>query len=251
MIPKRINLEKYSFQNQYYVAGHYDFEIEVEYDNYPNQKINRRYSEIRALYKTLILKCPGCFIPNIPDKSIWLKIQYGNEMQMKDRMEGIKDFLTYLIEHKILRKNKYVINFFSLEFKEMNKNKINNENENDSDEDFNISSSLENHNNNYNSKTENNEDNDNNSDDDDIEPLKEFLEEYNNKKKGLMSKGKKLFGNMYSYVMSYAGNSNNKEEERDENNNNNDNNNLNNCFYKKLNKEDYEFIKNKRIRGRF
>ena len=50
---------------------------------------------------------------------------------------------------------------------------------------------------------------------------------------------------MYSYVMSYAGSSNNKNEEGDDNNNNNDNNNLNNCSYKKLNKEDYEFIKKK------
>ena len=240
MIPTKINLEKYTFQNQYYVAGHYDYEIEVEYENGPNQKIKRRYSEIRALYKTLILKCPGCYIPNIPNKSIWLKIQYGNEIQMKDRMEGIKDFLVYLIEHKILRKNKYVVNFFSSKFKPMSINKeVNNENDSDDDE-YNFSSSdIDN------SKKEKNEDDENNSDDDDIEPLKEYIEEYTNKNKGIMSKGKKIFGNMYNYVMSYTTSSNNKDEEGEEHNNNNENNNLNNCYYKKLTKEDYEFIKKK------
>ena len=205
MIPREIELKESTFQNQYYVTGHFDFKIEVEYeDNSQKEIIDRRYSEIRALYKKLIIKCPGCYIPHIPEKSIWLKINYGNENQMKERKEGIKEFLTHLVKHDILRKNKDVINFFSKSFKK--------------------------------------EDEDNG--DDDIEPLEDFVNEYNNKNKGIFSKGKKLIGNMYNYVMSYKSNTN-KEDENEENNNNNNNDENNNYFYKKLRKEDYEFIKKK------
>ena len=116
MIPKSITLKELKFENQYYVAGHFNFIFNVSYeDNDTEQEIKRRYNEIRALYKTLILKAPGCRIPNIPSKSIWLKINYGNEKEVKERQEGIMAFLNHLIEHKILRKNKYVIKFFSPE----------------------------------------------------------------------------------------------------------------------------------------
>jgi hypothetical protein len=123
MIPKEITLEKWKFQSQYYVTGHIDFEIKVEYEDGDGKNIKkkdtifRRYSEIRTLYKTLILKCPGCLIPNIPDKSIWFQINYENQEQITERMGGIREFLSYLVKHKILRKNKEVIYFFSPDFK--------------------------------------------------------------------------------------------------------------------------------------
>ena len=239
MIPTEITLKDKVFQNQYYVTGHYDFKIDVEYENGPTNHISRRYSEIRALYKTLILKCPGCLIPNIPSKSIWLKINYGNEEQMSDRVAGIQEFLTHIAKHKILRKNKYVINFFSSDYKRISEspsstknNKKDDSDDDDDDLDFRLSSDKKEISN-Y----------DNNSDDD-IEPLEEFVEEYNNKNKGIVSKGKKLIGNIYSYAMSYVSSGNKNEEEKEENNINN-NNNKSNVFYKKLSKEDFEFIEKK------
>ena len=242
MIPKEINLNTYKFQNDYYITGHFDFEINVEYENNPSKTINRRYSDIRNLYKTLILKSPGCLIPNIPNKSLWLKINYANKEQMIDRMEGIKEFLNHLINHKILRKNKYVISFFSSNYKRTSSNSSKND-KNDSDDDFNIRESS----NSYKNKNDYIKNSDDNDDSDkDFEPLKDFIEEYINKKKGIVSKGKELFGNMLNYVMSYA--SSNKKEENEENNNNNnneENNNISNTFYKKLSKEDYEYIKKK------
>ena len=98
-------MQELAFQSQYYVSGHYDFKIEVTYENGSQETITRRYSEIRALYKTLILKCPGCLIPNIPNKSIWLKINYGNEDQINERVEGIREFFAHIAKHKTLRKN--------------------------------------------------------------------------------------------------------------------------------------------------
>ena len=38
---------------------------------------------------------------------------------MIDRIEGIREFLTHLVKLKILRKNKYVINFFPKITREM------------------------------------------------------------------------------------------------------------------------------------
>ena len=244
MIPKEITLNNYVFQNQYYITGHYDFQIKVEYEEGKSEEISRRYSDIRNLYKTLILKCPGCLIPNIPSKSIWLKINYGNKEQMMDRMEGIKEFLTHLVKHKILRKNKYVKIFFSKDYQgNANSSKSNNSsiNKDDSDDDFDFDSNLKNNSDDDEDKKENDK---NKSDDEDIEPSQEFIEEYNNKKKGIVSKGKKLIGNMFNYVMSYASSSNNNEDEEEKENNKN-NNEVSNIFYKKLNKEDYDFINQK------
>ena len=243
MIPREIILNNYIFQNQYYITGHYDFQIKVEYDNGKTDDISRRYSDIRNLYKTLILKCPGCLIPNIPSKSIWLKINYGNKEQMIDRMEGIREFLTHLVKHKILRKNKYVINFFSKYYQGNAKSSKNNnpsKNNNDSDDDDIFDSNIRNE------ENDNPDDRDKNkSDDEDIEPPKEFIEEYNNKKKGIVSKGKKLIGNMFSYVMSYSSSSNNNEDEEEKENNKNNNKEVSNVFYKKLSQKDYSFINTK------
>lgn len=240
MIPSEINLKDKVFQSQYYVSGHYDFKIEVTYENGSQETITRRYSEIRALYKTLILKCPGCLIPNIPNKSIWLKINYGNEDQINERVEGIREFFAHIAKHKTLRKNKYVVNFFSTNYKGIidksaSSSTQKKKDDSDDDEDFNfrISSKKE--------KIENNDD-----DDDDIEPLEEFVEEYNNKNKGIASKGKKLIGNLYNYAKSYVS-SNNKNEEEKEDNNDNANNNKNSILYRKLSNEDYEFIKKKKV----
>jgi hypothetical protein len=241
MIPKEINLKDKKFQSQYYVSGHYDFQIEVEYENGNKETITRRYSEIRALYKTLILRCPGCLIPDIPSKSIWLKINYGNEDQITERMAGIQEFFSHIAHHKILSKNKYVINFFSKNYKgiDNNNNKASSstqkkKDDSDDEEDLNFGQAS--------SKDENEDKND--VDDDDIEPLDEYVEEYNNKNKGIVSKGKKLIGNIYNKAWSYVS-SNNKNEGEKEENNENEKDEKNSILYKKLSNEDFEFIKKK------
>ena len=243
MIPKEIYLSKCKFQSQNYITGHYDFEIEVVYEDNSKKPIFRRYSEIRTLYKTLILKCPGCLIPNIPSKSIWMQINYENQEQINERMDGIREFLSHLVKHKILRKNKEVIYFFSSSYKRKDASKKDDSNKNkvkdDSDDEFDIPSTFD-------TEKENNKENDKNDNDDDIEPLKEFVEEYNNRNKGIMTKGKKLIGNMFNYIKSYTTSNTNKEEGEENNINNNKNTyNINDNVYKKLNKEDEEFIKKK------
>ena len=239
MIPRKITLKDYKFQNEYYVSGHYDFIIDVEYEGDNKKQIERRYSEIRALYKTLIINCPGCLIPNIPSKSIWLKINVGNKDQMEERKEGIREFLSHLATHKVLRKNKFVIDFFSSDYKRIvndkkSTKKGNNSENNDSDDEFNPPP--------FDFDKNDNKDKEKNKsddilDDDDIMPLNEFIEEYNNKKKGIVSKGKEIFGNMYSYLKSFTTSNNNNEEEKENNNTNN--------FDKELTKEDHEFISKK------
>ena len=241
MIPKSITFKELKFENQYYVAGHFNFIFNVSYeDNDSEQEIKRRYNEIRALYKTLLLKAPGCRIPNIPSKSIWLKINYGNEKEVKERQEGIMEFLNHIIQHKILRKNKYVIKFFSPEENSFTfQNSLKSEKENNDKDDFDdvFESNI--------MDIKDDKKDENNLDEDDIEPLDDFVQEYNNKKKGIVSKGKKMLGNMYNYVKSYTNNANKKNEDGEEESNVNENNdeNSSNVFYKKLTKEDYDYIK--------
>lgn len=251
MIPRKVTLKELKFENQYYVTGHFNFIFEVKYDddddNDEGKKIIRRYNDIRSLYKTLLLKSPGCRIPSIPSKTIWLKINYGNESQVKERQEGVMEFLNHLVEHKILRKNKYVIKFFSPEEKNFSytNNLISRKGSNDkvdSDDEF-ASSIVDDP---KQKKDEKGDINIYDSDDDDIEPLDDFIMEYNNNKKGIVSKGKKIIGQVYNKVMNYTNNNNNKKnEEGEEENNINENNDesMNSFFCKKLTKEDYDYIK--------
>jgi len=57
-----------------------------------------------------------------------------------------------------------------------------------------------------------------------------------------------MLGNIYNYVKNYANNANTKNEDGEEENNANENNdeNSSNIFYKKLTKEDYDYIKQNR-----
>ena len=244
MIPKQVTLKEIKFENQYYVTGHFNFIFMVSYDdNDSEQKIIRRYNDIRSLYKTLLLKSPGCRIPDIPNKSIWLKINYGNESQVKERQEGIMEFLNHLVQHKILRKNKYVIKFFSPNensFSYTNNllSKKGSDDKEDSDDEF-ASNIID-------IKDEKEENNINILDEDNIEPLEEFILEYNNKKKGLFSKGKKLVGNVMNFVKNYTNNSKKNEEGEEENNiNENNDGGMSSFFFKKLTKDDHDYIKKK------
>ena len=249
MIPRKVTLDKILFKSEYYVTGHFEFKFKVEYDDTDfSQEITRRYNDIRSLYKTLKLKSPGCRIPDIPDKSIWLKINYGNQNQMKERQEGIMEFLNHLVEHKILRKNKYVIKFFSSNEKDFSykgnliNRKGSTEDKEDSDDEF-KSNILDIKNDKY----EKGGNNINLLDEDDIEPLEDFIIEYNNKNKGLFSKGKKMVGDAIKFVKNYANNQSKKNEEAEEENNINESNDssMNSFFLKKLTKDDHDFIKKK------
>ena len=256
MIAKKINKTELKFENQYYVTGHYIFEFLVTYDDDSEKKIYRRYKDIRSLYKTLLLKSPGCRIPSIPSKTIWLKINIANEAQKNERKKGITEFLDYIIQHKILSKNKYVIKFFSQNEKSFSyKNNLkseksgNDKNNDDSDDDF--DSSIMNIDDEKKEK-EKNLNNISNSDDndydlDDIEPLDDYITEYENKNKGIVSKGKKLIGNVYNLVKNYTNNGNKKNEDGEEENNINENKdeNMSSFFIKKLTKDDFEYIKQK------
>lgn len=251
--PKEITLTTYKFQSQYYVSGHYEFNIEVTYTDDSKNIIERRYNEIRLLYKTLLLKCPGCFIPKIPSQSIWFKFNYGNQEQLAERMEGIKDFLNHLIQHPILSKNKNVLYFFSKNYQRITNSNLSSNNnlssinkgfdfdinksgevEVDDEDDLNIPGF-----NSLNSSNKNNEQNDS----EDIEPLEEYILEVQNRNKGIMSKGKKIIGNMINYVWGNK-NGSNTEQEGNENQENKDSSN-NEVVTKKLSEEDFKFIKSK------
>ena len=254
MIPKAISLKELKFENQYYVKGHYNFIFNVTYEDDSTKEINRRYSDIRSLYKTLLLKSPGCRIPSIPSKSIWLNINLANEAQKKKRAEGVNEFLDYLIHHKLLKKNKYVIKFFSKSensFSYSNNMKSGKAGDNKNIDEFNeddnefddFSSNIIDIKDDK-KEREDKEININKDDEDDIEPLEDYIIEYENKNKGLVSKGKKIIGNVYNLVKTYTNDSNKKSEENEGDNNINENNDesTSSFFIKKLNKEDFDYV---------
>ena len=153
-----------------------------------------------------------------------------------------EEFLKYIVEHKILRKNKYVIKFFAPGEKSFsiqnNEENVRESGDKDVFDDI-FESNIMNIKNEGNDKKE--EKNENNLDEDDIEPLEDFVQEYNNKKKGVVSKGKDVIGNVYNYIKGYATSSSNKNGEGEEDNNNNEN--ASNIFNKQLTNEDYEYVK--------
>ena len=86
------------------IIGNNDFfEISFEYQDFNEGQIKKTYQEIRNLYKTLILKCPGCLITRIESKTLLMKINIST----------IKNFLECFIDHPTLSENISVIEFFS------------------------------------------------------------------------------------------------------------------------------------------
>ena len=103
-----------------YVKGHFEYTIKVQYENFEEKTAKRRYSEISNLYETLVLKFPGCLIPRIPDKDVFMNLNIDaiNKMtstakaKIDERTEGLELFFKGIAKNKILRKNKYVLHFF-------------------------------------------------------------------------------------------------------------------------------------------
>ena len=241
--------------------GYYFFNIEIEYNDFSTYKIDKRYSEIKELYKILILKCPGCLIPKFKSKSFIMKIKI-TELTKEEKLEiksRTEKFLKYLINHPILIKNKTVSDFFSEKNIEINKNQalktnkmktiIENEENEDSDEDLNSSSTIDKISKSDNINIENNKlkmekefdgfeiiEKDKYTDffeeEEENELINMYLEEEKNKNKGIVSKSKDFLISAYKYIKSYSEENNMEPENKP-----NDEMKLN------LQEKDIEFIK--------
>ena len=229
--PIEVSILDYKLESKYMVKGYYYFEIKVIYEDELDNLLKRRYGKIRELYKTLLLKCPGCLIPKIPSKTFVMKYFHITDEERLKIKSNIEKFLKYLIKHPILKENKFVLNFF-YEGKPMNQNlninKMKTEDEDDDDDD---SGELINLNKNK-DKDEDNNEKDNNGDSginlDDFEVIEKedykdlfkdeeenellnmFLEEENNKNKGLFSASKDILSSAYKYLMIYPDENNNE-----------------------------------------
>lgn len=228
-IPKEISISNYIYQN-----NHYYFKLDIEYqDDFPSEQMNKRYGEIRQLYKLLILKCPGCLIPEIKSKTFIMKHIRITDKERQQMKLYVENFLNYIIKHPILIEKKIVLNFFSKDnesiYKQNNLNedkikKYLNEDDNFDNEDSSSTSKL----NQNNDDEELDEDKKINIDDFEIiqkeeyqeffedeeenELLNMFLEEENNKNKGLISMSKDLLMSTYKYLRKFSDNENNNQE---------------------------------------
>jgi len=220
--PIEVSIKDYKFESKYMVKGYYYFEIKVKYENELDTLLKRRYGQIKELYKTLLLKCPGCLIPKIPSKTFVMKYFHITDEERSKIKSDIEKFLKYIIKHPILIGNKFALNFF-YEGKSINQNlninKMKTDDDDDDDDDSGESLSLSKNNENNNKEKENNEDSGINVDDFEViekddykdlfkdeeenELLNMFLEEENNKNKGLFSKSKDILSSAYKYLMIY------------------------------------------------
>lgn len=228
--PIEVSIQDYKLESKYMVKGYYNFEIKVKYENELDTLLKKRYSEIKKLYKTLLLKCPGCLIPKIPSKTFVMKYFHITEEERLKIKSSIEKFLKYIIKHPILFENKFVLNFF-YEGKSMNKNlnisKMKTDDEDDDDDD---SGELININKNKDEDDDKEKENKDSSginlddfeviekedykdlfkDEEENELLNMFLEEENNKNKSLFSTSKDILSSAYKYLMIYPDENNNE-----------------------------------------
>ena len=139
---KQISISDYKPLSSSMINRHYYFDIKIIYENESdNNTIYKRYSEIEELYKILLLKYPGCRIPKFPEKSFMMNIHI-NEEEKKNIISKIEQFLSHLIEHKILSEKKVVNDFFANEKLNENKDLKTDLIKTNEDEDINNSDSI-------------------------------------------------------------------------------------------------------------
>ena len=219
---KQLSISDYKPLSSSMINRHYYFDIKIIYENESdNNTIYKRYSEIEELYKILLLKYPGCRIPKFPEKSFMMNIHI-NEEEKKNIISKIEQFLSHLIEHKILSEKKVVNDFFANEKLNENKDlktdliKIN------EDEDINNSDFIVNEDSNISEKEKEKKDKEAElfiKEFEEIDFKKSeyyetwlennlinmFLEEENNEKKGIIDKTKGVFSYIYNRI--FAGSS--------------------------------------------
>ena len=117
---KELNINDYKPLSSSMINQHYYFDIEIKFEDDSEKNINKRYSEIKELYKIMLLKYPGCRIPKFPEKKFMMNI-YINEKEKKDLITKIEKFLRHIINHRILSEKNVVNDFFANE--KINENK--------------------------------------------------------------------------------------------------------------------------------
>jgi hypothetical protein len=249
-IPKEISIINYICQD-----NHYYFKIDVEYQgDFPPEKINKRYGEIRKLYKLLLLKYPGCLIPEIKSKTFAMKHIRITEEERQQLKSNAQKFLGDVINHPILNKTKTVLDFLSNNNSHMTNNSLIKKYLDEDDENESLSSSCA-LNENKSDNIISNKEKKINLDDFEIiekddykeffedeekdELLDMFLEEENYKNKGIISKSKDILMSTYKYLKKYSYDNDSQNYYQDKELNDNK------VFSESnLQEKDFEFIKN-------
>jgi hypothetical protein len=83
------------------ITGHRTYHVICDIGQ-EHHKVIRRYSNFEALRNKLITQFPQCIIPVIPPKQYKEKIFSDDSEEVKERMRGLKRFLTMISEHVML-----------------------------------------------------------------------------------------------------------------------------------------------------
>lgn len=78
-----------------------------------------RFSDIEWLHQGLLEYNPGCLIPKLPEKNFWANIYVDTSEFLNKRMKEIDVYLSYINNHKYLKKNPRYIAFLSEEFEKI------------------------------------------------------------------------------------------------------------------------------------
>lgn len=110
----KINVRKYTWVSESYgFGGYYEFEIEIPEHKEP---IRRRYSEIEWLHQKLLLTSPGCKIPYLPEKNLWMNFFSHSDVVVKERKDQISNYLNTIMNHDKLSSNEFFQRFISKDF---------------------------------------------------------------------------------------------------------------------------------------
>ena len=113
---RSIVITNYEWKKSLIVAGHYEFIIKITDEEGVERTITRRFSHIEKLQEGLIKYDPGCFIPAIPEKSIWYNICVSNQSKAESRKQALEKYLNYIYNHKYLSENPVFKKFLSDDF---------------------------------------------------------------------------------------------------------------------------------------
>jgi hypothetical protein len=64
----------------------------------------------------LIETNPGCRIPSLPEKSLWLNLNISSKDMLVERKKKFEEFLRYISKHEYLKKNIHFLNFIMPKF---------------------------------------------------------------------------------------------------------------------------------------
>jgi len=100
-------------QEKALLPGHFEFKIEVT-KSQERYSIDRRYSDFELYRDSLQCHFPGLFIAPLPSKDYLMPFQKIDSVSIRQRKEGIKNFILQVVSHPTLKAAELTTQFFDI-----------------------------------------------------------------------------------------------------------------------------------------